>query len=278
MRTIVVFGGGGTKGLAHIGAWKAISESRVRVDGIVGTSIGALIGACIAGGMDWRELAPRALSLRRGHIAALNRWAMLPNGIRQPSIFRGERFHDFIAELLPTNSFNALRLPLAFNAVDLDTGRVEWFGTDGRTNVDLVDAVYASCALPVFYPPAEIAGRWFVDGGVADALPLRRAVRLGAGRVIAVDVASDGTGDAEDVISKGLVALHHRVFDIFTAARRREVLEGWDDPPLVHVRPLLADAATFGFNDTKHLLEEGYHATRAALARAEPPGRTVAAA
>src|SRR5262245_7659663 len=67
-RAWLVLGGGGMKGLSHVGAWQALQEAGVRFGGIVGTSIGALIGACIAGGMGWAELVPLAFALKREDI------------------------------------------------------------------------------------------------------------------------------------------------------------------------------------------------------------------
>ncbi|HEY8468800.1 MAG TPA: patatin-like phospholipase family protein [Longimicrobiales bacterium] len=265
-RTILVLGGGGVKGMAHVGAWKAIQEAGVEVAEIVGTSIGALVGACISAGLGWAELAALALRLKKSDIVSLNRWVLLLNGIRQPSVFRGETFRDYIRSVLPAKDFADLTIPLGMNAVDLETGRMEWFGAGGRTDLPLADAVYASCALPVFYPPAELDGRYFVDGGVGDTLPVRRAAERGADLIIAVDVAAGEVKDSLDTVSKGIVAIHHRVFDILSYARRRQQLDAWDGPPLIYIRPRLDGYSTFDFSQTKYFLEEGYRAAKEALA------------
>ena len=223
-RVILVLGGGGVKGMAHVGAWKALEEAGVEVAEIVGTSIGALVGACIAGGMGWRELAPLAVSLRKRDIVSMNGRSVLLNGIRQQSLFHGERLQEFIRSVLPVERFDELSLPLSVNAVDLETGETVWFGAGGRTDVPLADAVYASCALPLFYPPAEIGGRHFVDGGVGAALAVERARDRGADLIIAVDVSAGPVKDSLDTISKGMVAIHHRVFDIMSHASRQAML------------------------------------------------------
>ncbi len=261
----LVLGGGGVKGMAHVGAWKAVEEAGVQVSSIVGTSIGALVGACLAGGMGWRDLAPLAMALRKRDIVSMNGRSLLLNGIRQRSVFHGERFMDYIREILPVRRFDELKLPLAMNAVDLETGRMEWFGTGGRSDLPLAEAVYASCALPLFYPPAEIDGRHYVDGGVLDALPFEHAATLGAGRIVAVDVTAGGDKDSMDTISKGMIAIHHRVFDIMGHSQRRTRLDRWGGAPLVYVRPRLDGISTFDFTRTQYFLEEGYRATRRAL-------------
>lgn len=265
-RLVLVLGGGGVKGMAHIGAWKAVEESSLGVSGIIGTSIGALVGACLAGGMGWRELAPLAVGLRKRDIVSMNSRSLMLNGIRQPSVFHGERFMEYIRATLPVERFDQLRVPLAVNAVDLETGRMEWFGPGGRMDLSLAEAVYASCALPLFYPPAEINGRHYVDGGVLDALPFEYAAKLGADRIVAVDVTAGGDRDSLDTITKGMVAIHHRVFDIMGHAQRRGRLERWAGVPLIYVRPSLDGISTFDFTRTQYFLEEGYRATRRALA------------
>lgn len=264
-RVTLVLGGGGVKGLAHIGAWKAVEEAGLAVGEIVGTSIGALVGACVAGGRGWRDLVSQAMELEKRDIVVLNRWALLFNGIRQSSVFVGERFERYIERVLPAERFDELRLPLSMNAVDLETGRTEWFGVGGQSAVPLAQAVYASCAVPVFYPPAEINGRHYVDGGVGDTLPLERAAERGAELIVAVDVAAGEVKDSLDTLSKGMVAIQHRVYDIVTYARRRAQLDAWDGPPLVYVRPMLDGYSTFDFANTKYFLEEGYRATRRVL-------------
>lgn len=266
-RVILVLGGGGMKGLAHVGAWKAVRECGVEVAEIVGTSIGALVGACVAGGEDWEKLAPRALALTRKDIVSLDGRSVLVNGIRRQSIFHDVAYRAYIEANLPVERFEDLVIPLSLNAVDLETGRTEWFGVDGRTDVPLADAVYASSALPVFFPPAVIGGRCYVDGGVRDSLPIDRAAARGADLIIAVNVSAGETKDPKDVLPKGMVAIHHRVYDIMAHAQREAMLAAWDGPPLVHVRPHLESYSTFDFDKTQYFLEEGYRATRRALAR-----------
>jgi NTE family protein len=265
-RVVLVLGGGGVKGMAHVGAWKAVEEAGLQVAGIIGTSIGALVGACLAGGLGWRELAPLAMALRKRDIISMNGRSLLLNGIRQPSVSHGERFREYIRQILPVERFDDLSLPLAMNAVDLETGRMEWFGTGGRRDLPLAEAVYASCALPLFYPPAAIDGRYYVDGGVLDALPFEYAATLGMDRIIAIDVTAGGDKDSLDTISKGMIAIHHRVSEIVGQAQRRARLERWDGVPLLYVRPRLDGISTFDFTRTQYFLEEGYRATRRVLA------------
>lgn len=261
----VVMGGGGLKGLAHVGAWQAIEEAEFPVRGIVGTSIGGLVGACVAGGMGWEEMAPLALRLARKDIARINRGAVWVNGIRERSVFQGEELREYIDGIVPVHDWDELEIPFQANAVDLGSGRTEWFGPGARTDVDLVDALYATCALPPFYPPAELGEAYYVDGGILETLPLERAAELGATGILAVDVGSAREGDAKKTVEQGLVAIADRVRGIGASRHRCEMVEAWTEPPLVYVRPELAGYGTFDFHEVRYFLEEGYRATRAQL-------------
>jgi NTE family protein len=264
-RVVLVLGGGGVKGTAHAGAWRALVEAGVEVAEIVGTSIGALVGASVAGGAEPAHLEAQARALTKKDIVDVNRWALLPMGIRQQSIFRGDALRRYIGRVLPEAEWERLAIPLTVNAVDLESGRTVWFGAGGRRDVPLVDAVYASSALPVFYPPLALGGMHLVDGGVMDTVPITRAADRGADRIIAVHTSAGRVKDARDTIEKGLVAIQHRVMDIMAYARRQVVEDSWLGPPVLHVRPDVSGYSTFDFDAVDYFLEEGYRAMRAAL-------------
>jgi NTE family protein len=251
--------------MAHAGAWRALREAGVTPSAIVGTSIGAIVAGCIGSGDSYEVLRRKALGLRKQDIAVLNRWAVLLNGIRQTGVFQGETIHEYIARVVPAAGFEDLALPVAVNAVDLGTGELVWFGAGGRADIGLQDAVRASCSLPLFYPPYLLGGRYYVDGGILDPLPLEHAVALGADRIIAVDVGGGGVRDATVVVSGGLVGIHHRITEIMGQPRRLRLLRTWTGPPLTYIRPRLDAYSTFDFGHTELFLEEGYRAAREAL-------------
>ena len=264
-RTWVIMGGGATKGLAHVGAWKAIQEAEIPVAGIIGTSTGAIIGAAFAGGRSVEEMEEHSRRLRRRDVMRVNRRAVLVNGIRSPAVFRGDTLRRYIRDLLPTEHWRELTIPLIVNAVDLASGETVWFGHGSDQDVDLLDSVYASAALPVLFPPLELGGRMLIDGGALDMLPLGRAGEMGATRIIAIDVGAGRQADARVVVDGGLVAVHQRVFSIMAGQRRREAVRNWTGVPLTYVRPDLEDTDGFDFENRHFFIEEGYRATRQAL-------------
>jgi NTE family protein len=256
----LVLGGGGGRAAAHVGVWRTLHELGVGVRRVVGSSAGALVGACIATGMPWQELVARARRLPRGRIFALDA-RLLIRGTRSRSLLREEALRDLIHRLLPVTRFDELTIPLSINAVDLATGSVVWFGEGGRTDLPLADAVYASCALPLVFPPAAIAGERFVDGGIVDPLPIGRAGALGGERIVAVDLAST---DAGPHAPGGMLDTYCRVFEILRRSARPDAAP---EPraDVVRIRPRLPERSTFDLSRAEELIAVGYRASLAAL-------------
>ena len=258
-------GGGAARGFAHVGAWKAIQEAEIAVAGIIGTSTGAIIGAAVAGGRTVEEMEEHSHGFRRRDIMRANRRAPWVDRIRSPSVFRGDILRRFILDLLPTEDWRDLTIPLIVNAVDLSTGETVWLGHGSDQDVALVDSVHASAALPVLFPPVEVGGRLLIDGGALDMLPLGRAAEMGATRIIAIDVGAGRQADARVVVDGGLIAVQQRVFSIMAGQRRREAVRNWTGVPLTYVRPDFEGTDGFDFENRHLFIEEGYRATREAL-------------
>jgi NTE family protein len=259
-------GGGAAKGLAHVGAWKAILEAEIPVAGIIGTSAGAMVGAALAGGRTVADMEAHAEGFRRKDLMKTTRRVMGLNGVRSLSVFRGDVLRRYIEDLLPIHDWSGLTIPLIANAVDLASGEMVWFGHGSDQDAALVDAVYASAALPVLFPPAEFGGRVLVDGGVLNTLPLQKAAQMGATRIIAIDVGAGPLADAQAVVDGGLVAMHQRVFSIMAGRRRRDSVRDWTGVPLIYVKPDFEDVDGFDFDQRGLFFAEGYRATREALA------------
>jgi NTE family protein len=269
-RTVLVLGGGGLKGIAHVGAWKALQEAEVRVDGIIGCSIGALIGCSIAGGFGWRELADVARALRKDDIVSINRRAVLFGGVREESVFDGDTYRAYIRQKVPLKAFADARLPIRVNAVSLVRGEERWFGTGMDEATPVADAIYGSCAIPIYFPPLRLDGDVVVDGGVLDVLPIKAAAAWATERVIAVDVGSEITPPAADYFDHGMIAIHDRVLTLNLQQQRRRALQDpWTGPPLLMIRPRIGHLGGWAFDRTQYFLEEGYRATREALRAAD---------
>ncbi len=237
-RVVAVFGGGGAKSLAHAGAWKALLEAGLRPSHIVGTSMGAVVGAAFAAGASYETFTAAALALRASDVAALHAWS-LAKGVFAASIFKSDPLKRTIARLVPAARFDGLAIPLTITATDLDSGELVLFGALGR-DAPLVEALYASCALPLYYPPGELDGRRLADGGLRAVVPLEVALRIPADLVVAIDV---GPGFDEPAAAKKapippLVRAHGEAIRIMMAAQTQRAIADWpkDAARLVVVR------------------------------------------
>src|SRR4029078_11646962 len=156
-RIALVLGGGGMKGFAHIGVMKALEERGIVPTTYAGTSIGAMLAAARVGGMTPDELAARARAVRRRDSFRINHFGMLMDRMRSPSIYLEEPLRDLCRAVVPRGKFSDLPLPLLVNTVYLERGAPLIWGTPGLQDVYVQDAVYASCALPGYFPPGKIA-------------------------------------------------------------------------------------------------------------------------
>ncbi len=262
-RIALVLGGGGVKGFAHIGVLRALQERGIRPAVYAGTSIGALIAAAAVSGMSAEELAQRAEGLRRRDLFRINHLGMLVERMRAPAIYLGEPLRNLVDEVAPAGTFEDLRTPLLVNTVDLERAiRLVW-GLPGLRDVSVRDAVYASCALPGFFPPANVGGRLCVDGGVIDNLPVA-AAGLGMDAVIAVDVGSSDVRPTPRIGAQGFASIYMRSGTIMMHHLQEQPLTRWAGPPMLLIRPKV-DSHWLSFIHAEQNIREGYRATTKAL-------------
>ncbi len=262
----LVLGGGGLKGFAHIGVLRALAERGIVPDVYAGTSIGAMIAASSLGGASVETLAARATTLRRKDLFRINHFGMLLDRMRSTSIYLEEPLRELCDASIPDVTFAELPKPLLVNTVDLDEGARAVWGLPGLQDVKVRDAVYASCALPGFFPPGRVGARTCIDGGVVDNLPVSVAAQF-ADILIAVDVGSSDASQAARAEGQGFATIYMRAATMMMHALQQFPLERWHGPPMVLIRPKVDDANWLSFTDTERNIEEGYKAAMSALER-----------
>jgi len=255
----VVLGGGGLKGFAHIGVFRALKEMGIVPTVVSGTSIGALIGAAYARGMPISEMADRARALQRRDLFRLNRMGMLLERQHSPAIYLEEPLRNVVKAVATEKRFDQLKTTLLVNTVDIQRGTQMVWGLPGLRHVSVVDAVYASCALPGFYPPGNVDGRLCVDGGVIDNLPVTIS-SLGMDAVIAVDTGSGDMEPENDIATAGFASIYTRAANTMMHALQLVPFGAWTRPPMILIRPKVSHIGWFSFSNTDELLEAGYTA------------------
>jgi NTE family protein len=270
-RVTAVLSGGGAKAAAHLGAMRALQAAGVVPSRFVATSMGAVIAAGLAAGLTPDQGVERLLAVRQRDIFAVDRTALL-KGMWARALLRPEPFRQMLATLLPVTRFDQLRIPLTVTATDLDSGEELVFGAGGE-EVPLLDALCASCALPLFFPPFQLGERRCADGGLREVVPLAIAARFDADLVVAVDV---GSGfDMEPRATEGpeppaLIRIQGDAQRILMASNTALVRALWhatpDRPPLLWIRPRVRMGETFAADQLHWYLAEGERAANTALA------------
>ena len=255
----LVLGGGGLKGFAHIGVFRALQELGIEPTVVAGTSIGALIGAAYTRGMPLSEMADRARALKRRDLFRLNRMGMLLERQHSPAIYLDAPLRQVVESVAGVKRFDQLKKTLLVNTVDIERGSQIVWGLPGLRDVSVIDAVYASCALPGFYPPGMIGGRLCVDGGVLDNLPVSLAGR-GMDAVIAVDTGSSDLEPESDIATAGFASIYMRAATTMMHALQLAPFATWTRPPMILIRPKVNHIGWFSFSHTDELLEAGYTA------------------
>jgi NTE family protein len=179
----LALGGGAARGWAHIGVLKALTAAGIKPDIIVGTSIGAVVGACHAAGhLDAIENFARELTRRRI-------FGYLDFNFAGTALINGQRLCDRLEQHLGDRHIEDLDQSFTAVATELGTGHEIWLSR-GR----LADAVRASYALPGIFRPVKINGRWLFDGALVNPIPVSVARAHGARYVIAVNLNFDMCG------------------------------------------------------------------------------------
>jgi NTE family protein len=178
----LALGGGSARGWAHIGVIRALAEAGIEPDLVCGTSIGALVGAAYVGGeLDRLETWVRGLRVQTV-VSFLD--FSLGGGL-----IKGEKLIAFFRSHFVDRDIRELARPFGAVATDLQRGREVWLREGGVS-----DAVRASIALPGLFTPAQRDGRWLVDGGLVNPVPVSLCRAMGADLVIAVDLNADLLG------------------------------------------------------------------------------------
>lgn len=178
----LALGGGSARGWAHIGVIRALADAKIEPDIVCGTSIGALVGAAYAGGeLDRLEDWVRGLRLQT--VVSFLDFSL--NG----GLIKGDKLIAFFRQHFVDREIAELARPFGAVATDLHRGREVWL-REGR----VTDAVRASIALPGLFTPVQRDGRWLVDGGLVNPVPVSLCRAMGADVVIAVDLNADLLG------------------------------------------------------------------------------------
>jgi NTE family protein len=274
-KTSLVLGGGGARGLAHIGVLKALEKEKIRFDMIVGTSMGSIIGAAYAVNPDAGQveaLIRSALKCSAFASMKLNLFTEKPED--QKNIFEKagdfikygyihiaehtkyslldiEKLNQIINDILPDIDMSQTKIPFYCVATDLTNSAEKVFSKGS-----LRKAVLASSSIPGVFPPILIDGVFYCDGGSVNVTPVSAARGLGAKVILAVDVKSQVMKWEKPEIAKEIVSRSNYVTGVIL---NNIALSDAD----IIIRPAVKQLHWSDFDKTDMIIKEGEIATAA---------------
>lgn len=273
----LALGGGGARGLVHIGVLKALKDQDIPLHFLTGTSIGAAVGAMYAATLDTEWVENRFRKFINSDVyKSIGLDRLVPSDQPNSSIFqtaansmkkylvvnlandrlgllKQERLSQVVDYLLPVDNFEELKIPFACLALDLHSGKDVVFNSG-----NLKEAVLASSAIPGYIPPVEKDGMLLTDGSVSCPIPVLTLKKMGAEFLIAVNV---GMNHFEALKNPNLIQILGRAEQI--TSTYLGVLKA--DQADITIRPDTMDLFWAEFDKLKQLIENGENETHRLL-------------
>ena len=275
----LALGSGSARGWAHIGVIQALEEMGIEPQVVAGTSVGAIVGGAYVTGT-LKPFAEWVQNLTVKDVVGLLDISF------SGGVVKGEKLFGFFREHHENPEIEKLDKKLVTVATDMKTGREIWI-----TKGPMLDAARASCALPGLFSPFNLQGRWMLDGGLVNPVPVSAARAMGADIVIAVNLNAQLVGghlarDARSQVegeegSDEERSIWHKVMNYFSTEEgedpgffdvvassinimqdriTRSRMAG--EPPDIHITPKLSHIGLMDFDRAEESIAEGVEATR----------------
>lgn len=241
----LVLSGGAARGYAHIGVLKVLQENEIPIHCVTGTSVGSVVGALVCGGYDWEEILKVAKGLKWKELVAPTLSGL--------GLVKADKMESFVEELLGKISFKELKLPFKAVAVDISRAEEVIFSSGS-----VARAVRASSSVPGIFEPVMEEDRALVDGGVINNLPCDLCRKMGAEKLIAVDLNADRARRSMPV---NLLDVSYRSFAILL---NNNSVEGRNDADIL-IQPELYDFNYHDLSRADEMVEKGEEAAEEAL-------------
>jgi len=274
---VLALGGGGGRGLAHLGVLEVLEEHQLRPDAIVGSSIGALFGAMYAIQPDAQAVTARAMDILASEsfnslelpvlaeadiqdqswlsrlTAAARQTMLFTRAATDRSIVDTEVLIHIAKTFAGGESFADALIPLHVTVVQFPSGECHLFSRE--TGASLPSAIAASMAIPGVFEPVEISGKKYVDGGVVSELPSKEArmVATSSQLVVAVNVGARPRADVEPTNVYGMLDWTAQIKSLYLRKYATEYAD-------VLIEPLVAFTQWHDFSNPEQEIDKGRQA------------------
>jgi NTE family protein len=216
----LALGGGGARGIAHIGVIKALETAGIPIHAIAGTSMGALVGGWYAVHGEISSLERIFLNIKKEDMVSSLKMYWRRDG----TLFKDKDVTEMVERKMKGKHFKDCLIPFAAVATDVKSGE-EVIIKEGSVS----EAIHASSAIPFIFKPVSMDGRLLMDGGFVNPIPADVVRKMGVDFVIAVDVTRGWVDITEG--SSGLMDIPRTIDRLMTAIEYqigRKQLEGTD--------------------------------------------------
>lgn len=239
----LVLSGGGVRGVAHVGAIKAMEEYGIVPTHIAGTSSGAVVGALYARGYSCDEML--------GFFKDLPIFRMKRYAVRKPGFIDSEKFYPEFKRYFPLDDFDLLEKKLFVTATNILNGKLEVFHQG-----ELIRPLLASASVPGVFSPMSIANSYYVDGGVLNNFPVD-VIEEYCDKTIGIYV-----NPIENRTKESLKHYYNVMERAFTIKTANESLPKFRDCDLIILPKQLNDIGMFSFKQIDRIFDIGYQTAR----------------
>lgn len=251
VRVGVALGGGGARGLAHIGVLKAFEEEDVTIAALSGTSVGALIGSLYAAGITTTQMEEMSQEIGWSSLTNYSRYSLMRLVLTEERL-SNDKMEEYLRQHMGDTRFDQLKIPFACVATDLQTGERVVF-RDGPVAL----AARASATIPGMFKPVEYRHRYLVDGGLVTNLPTDLLSPMKVQVVVAVDV----TSDIAQMKPKSVLDVLNQSIAIQSERLAREE----SNRAQVVIRPRMGDIGMMDLSRVDESIDAGIYAGRQAV-------------
>lgn len=246
VRLALILGGGGAKGLAHVGVLEELEAANIPIDLVVGCSAGSIVGALYCDYPCAENLKEMLLRMNTNMLVDFDLWNA------KYGLCQGRSLRRFLYKHLHARTFEELQKPFFLVTTDLYSSELITLGGG-----PLVPAVEASCSIPFVFVPVFLHGRAFVDGGIIDPVPLHTAQYFNPEVTVVVDL-------------RGLLPQTFPTNLFGVATRSAEITLLWQSEACLHgadvvIRPDLCGVGTFADDQNEQIYQAGRVAGRNAI-------------
>jgi len=272
----IALSGGGTRGAAHVGVLIALEEYGMLPSSIAGTSAGSIVAGLYSTGIPPQKLREIVIEFSESglyfvdadYLGILRLVLQLFNhkAITLSGLLKGNRLEQYLCQLTEGKNINDVTIRTIIPAVDLNSGltiaytnslndvkqmkRVIW-----KTDIQICEAMRASCAVPAVFQPKIINNMCLVDGGVTDILPVDLLIAAGEINVLAIDISED----YHTPESNNIIEISSHSLSIMSGCLREYTSSG----EKLLLKPSLPDhAGLLTFEQMGKRMDAGYEAAR----------------